>query len=249
VSKRITKTRTIAFDPSVERAHALDEADPLRGLRARFHLPPGKIYLDGNSLGCLSADAEASVLRILAEWKTGAIDGWLAGDPAWFTFVERLAASVAPLIGAMPAEVTIANSTTVNLHQLLATLYRPDKTARTKILAFAGEFPSDLYAIRSHLRLRGRDPAQHLVLAAPDDAAGLIDENALARRLGENSALQMAVLPAVVYSTGQLLDLELLTAAARDSGVRIGFDLSHSIGVVPHRLAAAGVDFAFWCHY
>jgi kynureninase len=239
VSKRITKTRTIAFDPSVERAHALDEADPLRGLRARFHLPPGKIYLDGNSLGCLSADAEASVLRILAEWKTGAIDGWLAGDPAWFTFVERLAASVAPLIGAMPAEVTIANSTTVNLHQLLATLYRPDKTARTKILAFAGEFPSDLYAIRSHLRLRGRDPAQHLVLAAPDDAAGLIDENALARRLGENSALQMAVLPAVVYSTGQLLDLELLTAAARDSGVRIGFDLSHSIGVV----------FAFWCHY
>jgi kynureninase len=236
-----------AFDPSVNCARDLDQADLLRELRARFHLPPGKIYLDGNSLGLLSVDAEASVLRVLAEWKNRAIDGWMGGEPAWFTFVERLAAAVAPLIGALPGEVTIANSTTVNLHQLLATLYRPE-AQRTKILAFAGEFPSDLYAIQSHLRLRGCDPAEQLVLA-PADGGGLIDEPALARRLAEDPTLQVAVLPAVVYSTGQLLDLEMLTAAARAAGVRIGFDLSHSIGVVPHELSAAGIDFAFWCHY
>ena len=236
------------FDPSVKHARALDQADPLRGFRARFHLPPGKIYLDGNSLGCLSTAAEASVLRVLGEWKTRAIDGWLEAEPAWFTFAERLSAEIAPLIGALPAEVTIANSPTVNLHQLLATLYRSEAAGRTKILAFAGEFPTDLYAIQSHLKLRGRDPGQHLVLATAG-ADGLIDENALARRLAEDPALQMAVLPAVVYSTGQLLDLETLTAAARSSGVRLGFDLSHSIGVVPHRLSAAGADFAFWCHY
>ncbi len=236
------------FDPSVNHARALDQAGPWPSFRARFHLPPGKIYLDGNSLGLLSTAAEASVLRVLAEWKTRAIDGWMGGEPAWFTFVERLAAAVAPLIGARPGEVTIANSTTVNLHQLLATLYRPEEK-RTKILAFAGEFPSDLYAIQSHLRLRGRDPAEHLALVTPADAGGLIDGAALARRLAEDATLQMAVLPAVVYNTGQLLDLETLTKAARGCDVRIGFDLSHSIGVVPHGLSAMGADFAFWCHY
>jgi kynureninase len=236
------------FDPSVKHARALDQADPLREWRARFHLPPGKIYLDGNSLGCLSMDAEACVRRVLAEWKTLAIDGWLGGEPAWFTLAERLAAQVAPLIGAQPAEVTVANSTTVNLHQLLATLYRSEETGRPKILAFAGEFPTDLYAIQSHLRLRGRDPAQLLELVTAD-ASGLIDEDALARRLAEDPALQMAVLPAVVYSTGQLLEVEKLAAAAHAAGVLIGFDLSHSIGVVPYGLSAAGVDFAFWCHY
>ena len=33
---------------------------------------------------------------------------------------------VAALVGAAPEEVAVTNSTTVNLHQLLATLYRPD---------------------------------------------------------------------------------------------------------------------------
>ena len=236
------------FDPSVGRARALDQADPLYKLRARFHPPDGKIYLDGNSLGAFSIDAQAAVLRVLEEWKTGAIDGWLSGSPQWFTLAERLAAGVAPLIGAEADEVTIANSTTVNLHQLLATLYRPELVGRPRIVAFAGEFPTDLYAIRSHLLLRGRDPACDLVLV-PADATGLIDEAALARHLAEDNAVQMAVLPAVVYGSGQLLDLEMLADCASRSGVRIGFDLSHSIGVVPHRMSAAGVDFAFWCHY
>ncbi len=236
------------FDSSVKHARALDQADPLRELRQRFHLPAGKIYLDGNSLGCLPVNAEASVLRVLAEWKTRAIDGWLAAEPPWFTLAERLAAGVAPLIGAQPGEVAIANSTTVNLHQLLATLFEPRDSGRTKILAFAGEFPSDLYAIQSHLRLRGLDPAEHLVLVGAD-SGGLIREEELARLLAQDQSLQMAVLPAVVYSTGQLLDMGMLSAAAHEARVIIGFDLSHSIGVVPHHLSAAGADFAFWCHY
>ena len=57
------------------------------------------------------------------------------------------------------------------------------------------------------------------------------------------------MLPAVVYTTGQLLDLARLTTAAHQAGVIIGFDLSHSVGAVPHALDADGVDFAFWCHY
>ncbi len=239
-----------AMDCSLEHARGLDAADPLAGFRSRFYLPPGLIYFDGNSLGPLSMDAEASVLRVLSEWKTLSIGGWLEGSPPWFTLAEKLAGAVASVVGAQPGEVAVANSTTVNLHQLLATLYRPAVAAdgRTKILMFGGEFPSDLYAAQSHLRLRGLDPAAHLLLLPPD-ANGLLDEEKAARILRDDSSLQMAVLPAVVYTTGQLLDVATLTATARRGGVAIGFDLSHSIGVVPHALTAAGVDFAFWCHY
>ncbi len=132
---------------------------------------------------------------------------------------------------------------------MLATFYQPRhrEEARTKILAFAGEFPSDLYAIQSQLALHGRSAAEHLVLL-PADADGWIDEGAAERALAD-PALQLAVLPAVVYTTGQLLDIARLAAAARRAGVTIGFDLSHSVGVVPHTLAADGADFAFWCHY
>ncbi len=239
------------MDSSLAQARRLDAADPLRGLRARFHLPPpGQIYLDGNSLGLLPVAAEAGVRRVLDEWKTLAIGGWLAGAPPWFTLAETLAARVAALVGAHAEEVAVANSTTVNLHQLLATLYPVEGGGgpRAKILAFANEFPSDLYAVASFLRGRGLDPRQHLTLV-PSGADGLLDEDAVCRTLSDDPALYLAVLPAVVYTTGQLLDLHKITAAAQRAGVLIGFDLSHSIGVVPHRLHDDGADFAFWCHY
>ena len=227
--------------------HPLDAADALAPLRERFYLPAGApIYLDGNSLGLLSRDAEASVLRALDEWKTLAIGGWLDGAPPWFTLAESLAARVAALVGAGPDEVAVTNSTTVNLHQLLATLYRPDP-ARPKIVAYGGEFPSDLYALQSHLTLRGVDPSAGLITVPPGPDR-LVDRGALGRAL-DDPAVQMAVLPAVVYTTGELLDLRAVAAHARARGVCVGFDLSHSVGVVPHRLVEDGVDFAFWCHY
>ena len=46
---------------------ALDAADPLARFRAEFFLPPGKIYLDGNSLGLLSRRAETHLARVVAE--------------------------------------------------------------------------------------------------------------------------------------------------------------------------------------
>ncbi len=237
----------IAADTSLEYARKLDAADPLAGFRARFHAPAsGAIYLDGNSLGLLSHDAEASVRRVLDEWKTLAIGGWLDARSPWFDLAEKLAARVAALVGAAPAEVAVANSTTINLHQLLATLYRPG--ARPKILAFADEFPSDLYAIASHLRLRGRDPARDLVLLSAGDD-GLIDEQGVVRAFRDVPGIGLAVLPGVVYTTGQLLNVRTLAQGAREAGICLGFDLSHSVGVVPHTLSEDGVDFAFWCHY
>ena len=244
-------------DSLAAEAAALDAADPLADYRAHFYQPAdGSIYLDGNSLGLLSREAEAAVLRALDQWKTHAVGGWL--DAGWFDLAERLAARVAPLVGAAADEVAVTNSTTVNLHQLLATLYRPNRGhvgeqhhAWNKILAFAGEFPSDLYALASHLRGHGVDPAEGLHLL-PAGRAGLLDEAAVEAAFADPKlGIQLAVLPAVVYTTGQLLDLPRLVAAARRANVTIGFDLSHSVGAVPHALGdpETGPDFAFWCHY
>ena len=236
---------------SLEQARQLDANDPLTSLRERFHLPPpGQIYLDGNSLGLLPIAAEAAVRRVLDEWKTLAIGGWLDAAPPWFTFAENLAARVAAFVGARAEEVAIANSTTVNLHQILATLYpaKGSEETRTKILAYADEFPSDLYAVASFLRGRGLEPKEHLTLV-PSGVDGLINEARVCGMLADDPTLRLAVLPAVVYTTGQLLDLRAIAAAARRAGVLIGFDLSHSVGVVPHHLSDDGMDFAFWCHY
>jgi kynureninase len=232
--------------PSFAAAQHLDAADPLAKFRKRFFIPEGQIYLDGNSLGLLSQDAEETLLAVLEKWKSGGIGGWLEGDSPWFTMAETLSARVARLVGAEADEIAIANSMTINLHQLLSTLYKPD-AKRRKVLIDAHSFPTDRYALRSHLRLRGLDPDENIVIAPAGDSR-FLDEAQVEKAL-ENPELQMALFPSVVYTTGQLLDLKRLCRAARANGVIIGIDMSHSVGVMPHALDEWGADFAGWGHY
>lgn len=251
---------------------ALDAADPLARFRAEFFLPPGKIYLDGNSLGLLSRRAEAHLARVVAEWRTLGIDGWTAASPPWLTLPETIAEKLAPLLGAAPDELCLTAQTTANLHQLLATLYSPagphfygdarfrpavspaharlapPPPKRTVILGDALNFASDSYALQSHLRLRGLDPAAHLRLVPSRDGRVLRLDDLLDAFAAPD--VQLVVLPSVVFTSGQLLDVATLTRKARARGLLIGWDLSHSIGAVPHTLGGDdGPDFAFWCHY
>jgi kynureninase len=226
-------------------ALALDASDPLAPFRHRFYLPEGKIYLDGNSLGLLSRDAETAILSSLDDWKKLAIGGWLQADPDWYTIGERLGAMMASLVGAEPDEVVVTGGTTVNLHALVSTFYHP-RGERRKILAGGLDFPSDVYALRSQIALRGGDPEADLVLVPSRDGRTL-DENDLIAAMTDEVAL--AHLPAVLYRSGQLLDISRLTAEAHARDIPIGFDCAHSAGVVPHALSAWGVDFAFWCTY
>lgn len=228
-----------------EYARALDAADSLAAFRERFFVPPGTIYLDGNSLGLLSREAEAAVLAALDQWRRLAIDGWLRAEPAWFTLGEELGAWMAPLVGAAPDEVVVTGTTTVNLHALVATFYRP-AGRRRKIVATALDFPSDVYALGSQIRLRGGDPETDLVLVPSRDGRTLAEDDLIAAMTDE---VALVVLPSVLYRSGQLLDLARLTAAAHARGIPIGFDCAHSVGVVPHRFAEWGVDFAVWCTY
>jgi kynureninase len=228
-----------------EAVRALDGKDALAPLKKLFRLSAGVRYFNGNSLGLLSEPAERAVRDVLDVWQSIGVDGWFTGPRAWLGMMDKVSAQIAPLIGADPQEVTTANSTTVNLHQLLATLYRPTGTKR-KILVDETIFCSDLYAIQSHLQLRGLDPIGDLIIVPTVDGV-LLSEETLIQNLTHDVAY--AVLPSVVYHTGQLLDMQRLIEAARERDIIIGFDCSHSVGCVPHELSRWGADFAFWGGY
>ena len=236
---------TVGYDDLRHEAARRDACDPLAAFRARFVCRPGVVYLDGNSLGLASHDAEAAVLAALDDWKREGIDGWLGGARPWFTVGEERGAIQARLVGARPDEVVVTGSTTVNLHALVSTFYRPEGS-RTKIVANALDFPSDLYVLASQLRLRGYDPAEHLVLVQSDDGR-TIDEADLIAALDDRTAL--LVIPSVLYRSGQLLDVARLTRAAHERGVLVGVDCSHSVGALPHKLHDWDVDWAVWCGY
>lgn len=238
-------THGTLFQLGAEGAGALDAQDPLRAFRARFFVQPDRVYLDGNSLGLLSRDAEAALLDALDAWKRHAIEGWTSGEQPWFSIGEELGALQAACLGAQPAEVVATGAITVNLHSLVAAFYQPQRR-RTKILATALDFPSDVYALQSQVRLRGLDPAEHLVLVPSRDGRTVAEDDVIAAMTDE---VALAVLPSVLYRSGQLLDLERLTRAAHGRGILIGFDCAHSAGSVPHRLHDWDVDFAFWCTY
>jgi kynureninase len=233
------------LDAFRDEARRLDRDDPLKKFRRRFFVPPGTVYLDGNSLGLLSRDSRAALERTVRNWEKMAVRGWLEADPPWFYLAERLGARCAALVGAGRDEVVMSGTTTVNIHALANTFYRPEGK-RTKIVADELDFPTDVYALKSVLKLRGLDPAEHLVLVRSRDGLTL-DEREIARRFDDGAAL--AFLPSVLYKSGQLLDMEFLAARAREQGIPIGFDCSHSAGAVPHELDRLGVDFALWCGY
>ncbi|MCY9661789.1 kynureninase [Paenibacillus chondroitinus] len=233
------------FYYSQEFARQLDKEDELARFRDEFYVKAESIYMDGNSLGLLSRRAERTLLEVVDAWKTQGIDGWLQGQYPWFYLPEKLAALSAPLVGASEDEIIVTGSTTTNLHQLVATFYKPEGK-KTKILADELTFPSDIYALQSQLQLHGYDPAEHLIQVKSRDGR-IIEEADIIAAMTDEVAL--IILPTVLYRSGQLLDIERLTAEAHARGILIGFDGCHSVGAVPHYLSQWDVDFAFWCNY
>ena len=227
-------------------AHQLDLEDSLSEYRNHFYIPKNTIYLDGNSLGLLSKEAESSLTRVIEEWKELGILGWYKPSKSWLYFGEELGALASSLVGAEPEEVVATGTTTVNLHTLVSTFYHPEIGKRTKIIADELDFPTDIYALKSQIKLKGLDPNEHLILIPSDDGR-TIDEEKIINRMEEDIAL--ILLPSVLYRSGQLFDIEGLTKAANERGIPIGWDCSHSVGVIPHKFDEWGVDFAFWCSY
>lgn len=216
-----------------EACRKLDASDPLRKLRARFDLPQGLVYLDGNSLGPLSHAAAGRVERFLhQEWGSRLIAGWT--EAGWLEAPQRVAARIAPLVGAGPDEVIVCDTVSVDLYKLLsaAVHLRP---GRPVIVVEHDDFPTDRFIAAglasdgSGLELRQMDP---------DHAGEALDET-----------VAVVLLSHVGYRTGRMLDLAAMTTAAHRSGALVLWDLCHSAGAVPVDLDAAGADLAVGCTY
>ncbi len=237
-----------------DHARGLDAADPLAGYRDRFRLPTAddgtpKVYLAGQSLGAQPVSARAEVEAELEAWARLGVDGWFAAERAWLDADGAIREPTATLVGARPGEVTTMNTLTVNLHLLLATFFRP-AGARTAILIDAPTFPSDRYAVESHLRLHGLDPDRDLIVVRPRDGEALLRTEDLEGAVREHrDRLAVALLAGVNYATGQVHDIDRLTAAIHETGAIALWDLAHAVGNLPLALHDSAVDGAAWCTY
>lgn len=211
---------------------ALDDADALASFRARFVLPDGVIYLDGNSLGPVPLATPARIAEVVGqEWGQSLIRAWTEHD--WIGLPLRVGEKIGQLVGAAPRCTAVADSTSINLFKLLAgaLALRPD---RRTILTETGNFPTDLYMAQGLTGLLGHG---HVLRAADDPVPAL----------GPGVAVLM--LTHVNYRSGAMHDMVAVTRAAHDAGALVLWDLSHSVGAVPLQLAADDVDFAVGCGY
>lgn len=138
------------------------------------------------------------------------------------------------MIGAAPDQVTVADSTSVNLFKLAAAAVRMNAPRRV-IVAEAGDFPTDLYVLQGLRDLMGGVELRFVAREAL--ASALTDEVAL------------LLLTQVSYRTGAVHDLADLTRRAHAAGALTVWDLSHSAGVLELSLDRDGADFAVGCGY
>jgi kynureninase len=243
----------IGIDTSEAHARALDDADPRSAWREEYLLPMGAdgrrvAYLAGNSLGPQPRAARDAVERVLDRWAGAGVEGWF-GDDGWMEAEGTIREATARIVGARPSEVATCNTLTVNLHLLLAACFRPSGR-RTAILVDAPTFPSDQYAVASHLRHRGLDPSTELIVVRPRDGEASVRETDLEGAIhAHRDRLAVALLAGVNYATGARLDIARLTSAVHDAGALALWDLAHAAGNVPLALHDAEVDAAAWCTY
>ncbi len=233
------------FENSAAFAQAADAADPLSRFRAGFVLPQQTnkqdcLYFVGHSLGAQPRKARQYVNEELDAWARLGVEGHFEGAHPWMPYHELLTASTARLVSALPSEVVVMNTLTVNLHLLLASFYRPTP-ARPRILIEAGAFPSDQYAVASQARFHGFDPAHAILEATGAELLRTLDEH------GQSIALVLIGQPN--YLTGEAYDVPSIVRLARKHGCEVGLDCAHGAGNLQLRLHDWGVDFAVWCNY
>ncbi|KAJ6127360.1 Kynureninase 2 [Penicillium sp. IBT 18751x] len=256
---------------SKEYAASLDAAEPLTKMREEFIIPskanlaskklakPGlssedSIYFCGNSLGLQPKAAPKYMEAQLDTWASIGVCGHftdLEDSPLsqWQLLSDQAAASMCKIVGAEPSEVAAMGTLTTNLHFLLASFYKPTDTKR-KILMDWKAFPSDHYAIESHIAWHGLDAKENMVLIGPEEGEYVISTEKILSYIDQHAHdAALILMPGIQYYTGQLFDIPRITKHAQERGLTVGWDLAHAYGNVEIKLHEWDVDFAAWCTY
>ncbi len=231
---------TDLLDPQY--AAALDADDPLAAFRQEFVVDdPALIYLDGNSLGRLPRRTRSLIQDYVdRQWGERLIRGWNEG---WLDLAQRIGDKIAPLIGAQPGEVVVAESTSTNLFKLAVAALKARPGRRT-IVTDDLNFPSDLYIFQGIVDMLGAGHRVQVV-ASPDGVHGPVE--ALRTAIDEDTAL--VSLSHTAFKSAYSYDIRAITALAHRAGALVLWDLSHSAGAVPVDLRGAGADLAVGCTY
>ena len=245
---------TFVYQDALAFAREMDEQDPLKAYRDKFHLPMQAngepyVYLCGNSLGLQPKSVRSAIEQELWDWEHHGVEGHLHAKNPWLPYHEFLTAATARIVGAKPIEVVVMNTLSVNLHLMMVSFYQPT-AKRYKILIEADAFPSDRYAVSSQLKFHGFDPENSLLelkARAGEVCIHTEDIREMIERQGEEIAL--ILLGNTNYYTGQFFDMKRITEWGHAQGCKVGFDCAHAAGNVVLNLHEAGPDFAVWCSY
>ena len=213
-------------------AEALDVEDPLAHFRERFVIDGPVIYADGNSLGRLPEATIERLGSVVDEWGSRLVTAW----PEWIDRPLEVGDLLAgAVLGAKPGEILVCDSTTVNLFKLAAAALARKPGA---LVTDADNFPTDRYVLEG---------LGELVLFEADAIDGPTDDDVARACAGRDVSL--VCISHVAYRSGALADVRAISNAAHEAGALLLLDVSHSAGVAPVELEAAGVDLAVGCTY
>ena len=202
--------------------------------KSLFNIPPGMIYLDGNSLGPpLKEIKSISENVIVKEWGGKLIKGW--NESNWMEQPLLVGNKIANLIGGDKGSIVAGDTLSIKTYQALAAAIKLNPQ-RNIILTDIDNFPSDIYI-----------------------AEGLVDtlnSNFEVRKVKSTDILSsltkdvnVVLLTHVNYRTGAMFDIEAVTRKVHENGSTIIWDLAHSAGAVPLDLKAINCEFAVGCTY
>jgi len=174
------------------------------------------------------------VLAGLDQWSREVVSGW----HDWIDLPLRAGDALGALLGAAPGEVIATDSVTVNLYKLVCAAL--DARGGGALVTDRGNFPTDRYVLEGIAAARGLE----LRIFDSDDLDGPVAEDLAGLEQGD-----VLVLSHVAYRSGALADMAGLTAAAKERGATLIWDLSHSAGAVPVDLRGAGAELAVGCTY
>lgn len=242
-----------SFENTLTFAQQCDQSDRLNAYQQQFIFPKHNrqpvIYFTGNSLGLQPKIAKDYVSEVMKDWANLAVDGHFYAEKPWWDYHERLSAPLAKVVGALPEEITVMNTLTVNLHLLLVSFYRPTRQ-RFKIICEEKAFPSDQYMLQSQVRLHGFEPKDSLIeLKKREGESFWRTEDILATIETHKDELALVFIGGVNYYNGQVFDMKVITEAGHRAGAAVGWDLAHAAGNVRLSLHDWQVDFAAWCSY